>query len=205
MFFILAILFILVYLLFHFLLKQSKRPSGFVGIWMMKLWNKVYLPMTKWCLQFLEEKEVPHVLDIGVGNGQSTQYIATNLTCTSLIGIDISEVAIEQAIARNSKSTIRFEVKNICQTQYPNHYFDLVCAFQSHFHWNDLDASFLEISRVLANTGHFVIGCEYSKIKYFLPDLKKDADFSLYLQRFNLRLAQIEQRKDWIFYKIIHS
>ncbi len=30
---------------FSYLIYQSKKPSGLIGLWMMKLWNRVYMPM----------------------------------------------------------------------------------------------------------------------------------------------------------------
>ncbi len=35
---------VLLICLFWLLLKQSKKPTGFLGILMMRLWNRVYLP-----------------------------------------------------------------------------------------------------------------------------------------------------------------
>ena len=40
----------LVILAFLYLIYQSKSPSGFVGLWMMKLWNRVYMPMVVWAV-----------------------------------------------------------------------------------------------------------------------------------------------------------
>ncbi|MGM0124279.1 hypothetical protein IGI37_001653 [Enterococcus sp. AZ194] len=38
------------YLLYKYLLYQSKYPSGWIGLALMKIWNKSYLPMTSWAL-----------------------------------------------------------------------------------------------------------------------------------------------------------
>ncbi|WP_221637718.1 methyltransferase domain-containing protein [Listeria immobilis] len=92
--------------------------------------------------------------------------------------------------------------KDINKTQYPSNHFDLVCAFQNHFHWTDLRGSFLEIRRILSSDGIFIIGCEYAKIKYFLYHLKEKSSFEKYLNDLGLELMQMEQQKDWIFYKI---
>ena len=190
------------YIIFTHLLKQSKNPSGWIGNIMMKLWNKVYLPMAKWCLSFLEEKRFNNILDIGIGNGATTKYISQTFTSTSIIGIDISKKAIEQAKNMNSEQNITFEIKDINNTEFPSNYFDLICAFQNHFHWNNLQSSFLEIKRLLSDKGIVVIGCEYSKVKYFLPDLTEPQAFEVFLNGIELRLVQVEKKNDWIFYKI---
>ncbi|WP_413487574.1 class I SAM-dependent methyltransferase [Carnobacterium divergens] len=169
---------------------------------MMKLWNNVYLPMAIWSLSFLKEQSFDNILDIGVGNGATTKYISNTFISDFIIGIDISDKAIEQAKFRNSNYNIAYEKKDINKTQYPSNHFDLVCAFQNHFHWTDLRGSFLEIRRILASDGIFIIGCEYAKIKYFLYHLKEQSSFEKYLSDLGLELMQMEQQKDWIFYKI---
>ena len=201
-FLILLLIALVLYIIFTHLLKQSKNPSGRIGNIMMKLWNKVYLPMAKWCLSFLEEKRFNNILDIGIGNGATTKYISQTFTSASIIGIDISKKAIEQAKNMNSEQNITFEIKDINNTEFPSNYFDLICAFQNHFHWNNLQSSFLEIKRLLSDKGIVVIGCEYSKVKYYLPDLTEPQAFEVFLNGIELRLVQVEKKNDWIFYKI---
>ena len=66
----------LVILAFLYLIYQSKSPSGFVGLWMMKLWNRVYMPMIVWAVSQLDYKKPFHaILDVGVGNGASSKYL----------------------------------------------------------------------------------------------------------------------------------
>ncbi|MGG5369640.1 class I SAM-dependent methyltransferase [Enterococcus sp. AZ196] len=202
-FILLILLFLLVlYVMYKYLLQQSKEPSGLMGKLMMKLWNKVYLPMAKWCLSFLEAKEFSNVLDIGVGNGATTKYISETFVSSSIIGIDISKAAIEQARRHNAANNVTFDVMDVSNTAFPMNHFDLVCAFQNHFHWKDLRGSFLEISRILSNKGVFLIGCEYSKISYFLPELKESHSFETFLGDLGFQLIQVKRQRDWIFYKI---
>lgn len=200
--FIIFLLIITLYILYKQLLKQSIHPSGGIGSIMMKLWNNVYLPMAIWSLSFLKEKNFDNILDIGTGNGATTKYISTTFISDLIVGIDISDKAIEQAKFLNSNYNIAYEKKDIHKTQYPSDHFDLICAFQNHFHWTDLRESFLEVRRILSSDGIFIIGCEYAKIKYFLYNLKEKSSFEKYLNTLGLELIQMEQQKDWIFYKI---
>lgn len=193
----------ILYLLYKHLLEQSKRPHGWIGIIMMRLWNNVYLPIVKWCLSFVQKNEFRQVLDVGIGNGATTKYISTTFTCQSIIRIDISEKAIEQASSNHLNSTISFAKKDIQNTHYPSNHFDFICAFQNHFHWNNLQESLSEIRRILSDDGIFLIGCEYSKIRYYLPNLTSEKEFKTYLLHLNLNLVQVEYKKDWIFYKIL--
>lgn len=202
-FVICIIIFLILYLIFKHLLSQSKRPTGIIGLLMMRMWNNAYLPMSEWSLSFLNKKNYDHVLDIGIGNGATTKYISDNLYCKSVTGIDISDKAIEQAKIHNLRKNIRFEKRDIKATQYPSEYFDLICAFQNHFHWENLHKSFMEIKRIMSNDGILLIGCEYAKIKYFLPDLKSKEAFEIYLDSLNLKIIQAKENKGWIFYKIM--
>jgi SAM-dependent methyltransferase len=190
-FFILLIIVVGLFFIYKYLLNQSKEPTGRVGSVMMKLWNKVYLPMAKWCLSFLPAKQFHRILDIGVGNGATTYYLSQRFKAESIIGIDISEKAIEQAQRLHSDHTITFERGNIEETHYPSKSFDLICAFQNHFHWSNLQGSLLEIRRILTDDGILLIGCEYSKVKYFLPELKEPDVFGKYLDGVGLRLVRL--------------
>ncbi len=202
LFFILLILIVGLVFIYKHLLNQSKAPTGWVGSIMMKLWNKVYLPMAKWSLSFLPAKQFHHILDIGVGNGATTYYLSQRFKAESIIGIDISAKAIEQAKRLHSNNAITFERANIEETDYPSDSFDLICAFQNHFHWNNLRGSLLEIRRILTDDGTLLIGCEYSKVKYFLPELKERDVFGEYLDDVGLRLLQVERERDWVVYRV---
>ena len=199
-FFILLIIVVGLFFIYKYLLNQSKAPTGRVGSVMMKLWNKVYLPMAKWCLSFLPAKQFHRILDIGVGNGATTYYLSQRFKAETIIGIDISEKAIEQAQRLHSNSTITFEKVNIEKTDYPSNSFCLICAFQNHFHWNNLHGSLLEIRRIMTDDGILLIGCEYSKVKYFLPELKETDVFGEYLDGVALSLVRVERERDWVVY-----
>lgn len=144
--------------------------------------------MAKWSLSFLPAKQFHRILDIGVGNGATTYYLSQRFKAETIIGIDISEKAIEQA--------------NIEKTDYPSNSFDLICAFQNHFHWSNLQGSLLEIRRILTDDGIFLIGCEYSKVKYFLSELKEPDVFGEYLDDVGLRLVQAKRERDWVVYRV---
>lgn len=161
------------YILLKYLVSPSKHPSGFIGRSMMRIWNKAYLPMAQWALSVLPQKAYGHILDIGVGNGASTAYLRQLFPKSQIKGIDISAEAISQARKQNQLEGVAFDIMDVSQLTYSDGYFDLICAFQTHFHWPDLKKALLEIKRVLADDGRFIIACEQSKINYYLPDLKE--------------------------------
>jgi len=54
----------------------------------------------------------------------------------------------------------------------------------------------------MTDDGILLIGCEYSKVKYFLPQLKESDVFGEYLDDVGLRLVQVERERDWVVYRV---
>ncbi len=192
----------LVILAFLYLMYQSKRPSGLVGLWMMKLWNRVYLPMVVWSVSQLDyKKRYNAILDVGVGNGASSKYLKKHFPNSQVLGIDISSTAI-RAAEKLAEPGLSFEVKNVEKTNLPFEEFDLITAFQTHFHWSNLTQSFLELKRILKPDGIILLACEWSKLAYYLPDFRKQEKLENYLINLDLHLIDSQKKGQWILYKI---
>ena len=199
---IIALLIILIILAFLYLMYQSKKPSGFVGLWMMRLWNRAYLPMVVWSVNQLDHKKSFHaILDVGVGNGASSKYLKMHFPDSQVLGIDISTTAIKSA-EELSEPGLSFELKNVEKTNLPVEEFDLITAFQTHFHWSDLTQAFLELKRILKPDGTILLACEWSKLAYYLPDFRKQEKLEHYLSNLDLHLIDSQRNGQWILYKI---
>ncbi|MCC3164667.1 methyltransferase domain protein [Streptococcus sanguinis] len=121
-----AMIGLMIILAFPYLIYQSKKPSGFVGLWMMKLWNRVYMPMVVWAVSQLNHKKRFHaILDVGVGNGASSKYLKKHFPNSRVLGIDISSTAI-RAAEKLAEPGLSFEVKNVENTNLPVEKFDLI-------------------------------------------------------------------------------
>ena len=199
----LAIVGLLIILAFLYLMYQSKRPSGFIGLWMMKLWNRVYMPMVVWAVSQLDRKKRFHaILDVGVGNGASSKYLKKHFHNSQVLGIDISYTAI-RAAERLAEPGLSFEVKNVEKTDLPVEEFDLITAFQTHFHWSNLTQAFLELKRILKPDGIILLACEWSKLAYYLADFRKQEKVENYLTDLDLYLIDSQKKGQWILYKIM--
>lgn len=199
----LVIIAILIILIFPYLIYQSKKPSGFVGLWMMKLWNRAYLPMVVWSVNQLDHKKPFHaILDVGVGNGASSKYLKKHFPNSQVLGIDISTTAIREA-EKFAGPGLAFEVKNVENTNLPVEEFDLITAFQTHFHWSDLTQAFLELKRILKPDGIILLACEWSKLAYYQPDFRKQEKVENYLTDLDLYLIDSQRKGQWILYKIV--
>ena len=201
----LAMIGLLIILAFLYLMYQSKRPSGFIGLWMMKLWNRVYMPMVVWAVSQLDRKKRFHaILDVGVGNGASSKYLKKHFHNSQVLGIDISTTAI-RAAAQLAEPGLFFEVKNVENTDLPVEEFDLITAFQTHFHWSDLTQAFLELKRILKPDGTILLACEWSKLAYYLPDFTKQEKLESFLTALDLHLLNSQRNGQWILYQIVKN
>ena len=201
----LAMIGLMIILAFPYLIYQSKKPSGFVGLWMMRLWNRAYLPMVVWSVNQLDHKKSFHaILDVGVGNGASSKYLKMHFPDSQVLGIDISSTAIKSA-EELSEPGLSFEVKNVENTNLPVEKFDLITAFQTHFHWLNLTQSFLELKRILKPDGTILLACEWSKLAYYLPDFKKHEKLESFLSTLDLHLIDSQRKDQWILYQIVKN
>ena len=201
----LAMIGLLIILAFLYLIYQSKRPSGFIGLWMMKLWNRVYMLMVVWSVSLLDYKKQFHaILDVGVGNGESSKYLKKHFPNSRVLGIDISSTAI-RAAEKLAEPGLAFRVKNVENTNLPVEKFDLITAFQTHFHWSDLTQAFLELKRILKPDGTILLACEWSKLAYYLPDFKKHEKLESFLSTLDLHLIDSQRKDQWILYQIVKN
>ena len=196
-----AAILIICRLLLKHLAAQSEHPTGWIGVWMMRLWNRAYLPMAEWALSQLPHRSFENILDTGVGNGASTALLHSRFPGSRIIGIDISEEAIREA-GSNRTNGVFFDVKDVEDTGYPGESFDLVCAFQTHFYWPYLENSLRELRRLMTDDGLLIIACEQKKISYYLPRLEHDEDLHSWLKDLGLNLTQAARRSGWVAYTI---
>ena len=199
---IIIISIILLLLMFHSLIQQSKNPSGFLGKRMMKLWNWTYLPMFVWAIRYLDRTSYPAILDVGVGNGRSTILLKETFPKSTVTGIDISDTAIAQA-KQIEMVNLNFERRDVRETGFSDESFDLITAFQTHFHWQDLEASFMELRRILKSDGMLLLACEYNKLSYFLPEVQSEEAFRRFLLLIGFELITSQRKGSWILYKIV--
>mgnify|MGYP000895876705 FL=1 len=201
----LAMIGLMIILAFPYLMYQSKKPSGFIGLSMMKIWNRVYMPMVVWSVSQLGyKKQFDSILDVGVGNGASSKYLKMHFPDSQVLGIDISTKAIKSA-EELSEPGLSFEVKNVENTNLPVEKFDLITAFQTHFHWLNLTQSFLELKRILKPDGTILLACEWSKLAYYLPDFRKQENLENYLDDLDVHLIDSQRKNQWILYQIVKN
>ncbi|MFD1900091.1 class I SAM-dependent methyltransferase [Enterococcus termitis] len=78
--------------------------------------------------------------------------------------------------------------------------FDLVTAFQTHFHWDDLTLALKEIRRVLKPNATFLLACETSKLNYFLPEFKQSKQFEMKMKVLGFTMRTHQKNRQWTLY-----
>jgi ubiquinone/menaquinone biosynthesis C-methylase UbiE len=91
-------------------------------------------------------------IDLGCGRGGSGLWVARE-TGASLVGIDLSTVAVEEATRRAGElgmaGSARFQIADCAATSLPDQSFDGALSTDALFYGPDYGATFREIARIL--------------------------------------------------------
>jgi 2-polyprenyl-3-methyl-5-hydroxy-6-metoxy-1,4-benzoquinol methylase len=98
------------------------------------------------------------ILEIGCSNGFITEYIHEH-TSSSILGIDFSNVAIEQARERTKKKTasLQFECVDLIQEEIPGDDFDTILLIDSIYFLDDTKDALLKINKELCMAGKMIL------------------------------------------------
>ena len=105
------------------------------------------------------------ILEIGCGTGFVLNFLATNLTNSSLSGIDISAVAIERA--QKKFPEYNFEVGNIQSSEFiVQKKYDIVIFNQLLWYiLENIETAFINAHKLLRPGGHFLLSNAFLKEK----------------------------------------
>ncbi len=109
----------------------------------------------RFCFPYIKQKKV---LEFGSGSGYGTHLISPE--CQQIIGIDISEDAIEYAKTRYTSENLKYQKINDIQSEplpFIDNEFDVVISFQVIEHILKVDKFLSEIQRVLRKNGIFIV------------------------------------------------
>ncbi len=153
------------------MLKQCRKPKGWVGRSVAWGMNLSHSKMTDWGMSHISIGEYATVLDIGCGGGGTIQKLAKIVTKGKIYGIDYSEdsVKISQSINKVVIQMGRVEIQpgSVSSLPFPQDMFDLITAIETHYFWPDLVNDMKEVLRVLKSNGTLImIGGEYKGGKY---------------------------------------
>jgi ubiquinone/menaquinone biosynthesis C-methylase UbiE len=107
------------------------------------------------------------VLDVGCGGGRTISKLAAKTTHGKVYGVDHSGESVAVAIKTNRPliDAGRAEIRegSVSQLPFPQDFFDLVTAVETHFWWSDLPGDMREVYRVVKPGGTLIIIAEVYK------------------------------------------
>ncbi len=100
------------------------------------------------------------VLDLGCGYGWHCKYAADN-GAASVLGIDLSEKMIAEALKRNSHPSVQYSLCGINEYDYPAEKFDLVVSNLALHYIKDIDEVYRKVFTTLKHRGIFLFNIEH--------------------------------------------
>lgn len=143
---------------------QCRKPSGWLGRFVLRNMNSRHSKVTDWGLAHVEIGTQTDILDVGCGGGRTISKLATRAPGARVRGIDHSaaSVAVSTRVNAETVAAGRVEVLegSVSELPYSTDTFDLVTAVETHFHWPDLPQGVREVLRVLKPDGVLVLIAE---------------------------------------------
>ncbi len=146
---------------------QFRKPSGWMGRWLLRNMNKRHSGVTDWGLSHITIPRDGAILDVGCGGGRTIAKLVSASGSGQVFGLDHSADSVRLA-AKTNAATIRagrVEIiqGSVSQLPYASDIFDLVAAVETIYFWPDLPADVREIWRVVKPGGSLAVICEVYK------------------------------------------
>ncbi len=133
------------------------------------------------------------VLEVGSGRGGGASYIAQNLNPVHMMGIDISETAVDFCNNNYQNQNLKFLVGDSEQIPFDAEAFDVVINVESSHCYGSMEVFLKEVKRVLKPNGYFLF-C----------DLRESTALEELFNQFNHSDLKLIQHRD-ITKNIIHA
>ena len=142
------------------MLKNCRKPEGFMGRFVARSMNKNHARVSSWGLSHLNLNKNDTVLDIGCGGGANIESMLKLCPGGKVSGIDYSKESVAVSRKRNSAykgSRCDIREGSVSCLPYKEKTFDVVTAFETVYFWPDIVVDFKEVYRVLKPGGIFFI------------------------------------------------
>jgi ubiquinone/menaquinone biosynthesis C-methylase UbiE len=155
---------VLALLLVAWVLRQFRKPSGWLGRRVVRAMNLGHAALVDWGLQRLSVPKDAAILDVGCGGGRTVGSLAALASEGNVIGLDYSRASV--AVSRNTNATeieagrVQIAQGSVAALPFPDRTFDIVTAVETHYYWPDLPGNVREILRVLKPGGTFALIAE---------------------------------------------
>ena len=134
------------------------------------------------------------VLDAACGEGYGSHLLSK--TASSVVGVDLSEKAIQHANKHYQQSNLSFETSDVLNMNFSDDSFDLIVSFETLEHIVEHDDLLYEFKRVLKPEGVLLIST---------PDKKEYSDKTGFNNEYHLKELYQHEFDDLINKKFKHS
>lgn len=145
----------------RFIAAQARHASGLLGRLIAFIMSRETWAENQRAIDALGTKESDHVLDIGCGHGRSLAALAARAQKGHVAGVDPSELMAEIAVQRNRELVkarrVVVATAGVEQLPFADAAFDKALCVHVVYFWEDLDAAFREIARVLKLGGRLAL------------------------------------------------
>lgn len=150
-----------------YLMRQVRKPSRWLGRFIVNDMNKRHAPLTDWGLSHVKIQKQWTILDIGCGGGRAVGELANAADAGNVYGLDYAQGSI--AASRNynqrliANGRVHIEHGTVSNLPFSACMFDLVSAIETQYYWPDLQGDMREIFRVLKPGGKLLVIAENYK------------------------------------------
>ncbi len=142
---------------------QAKKPSGFLGRYLMKnLFINNNADLNAFIKETLDLKPTDHVLEIGFGPGRLIHEMAKTVSNGVVEGIDFSPVMLQEAKTYNkdliASGKVKLHLGNCDRLPFLDQTFHKLCSANTLYFWKDPLPYFREMYRVMQPGGTIAIG-----------------------------------------------
>lgn len=141
--------------------RQLGQPHGAVGRKVLKRLNRVNQGINDLTREQLDIQADDRILEIGFGGGALIADILAHHPCQSLLGVDISGLAVSEANKRFrheiSSGKLAFRQTNGIELETRAGEFTGICCVNVIYFWPDVAAQLQQIYRALAAGGRLVL------------------------------------------------
>ncbi|MGB6901343.1 MAG: class I SAM-dependent methyltransferase [Acidobacteriaceae bacterium] len=146
---------------------QCKKPSGWLGRWMLRNMNARHSRLTDWGLGHISVGARETILDVGCGGGRTVSKLAAMAHAGKVYGVDHSEESVATSRKTNAgpmdDGRVEIMQGTVSQLPFPDGMFDRVTAVETHFFWPNLPHDVREVWRVLKPGGTAIVIAEIYK------------------------------------------
>jgi len=143
--------------------RQARRPSGFIGRYIMSHFFKIgNADLNLFVKESLQLKTKDQVLEVGFGPGILINEMAKITTEGMIEGIDFSDAMLKQATQYNkqniNKKKVRLQKYDSVSLPFNDNNFHKICSVNTLYFWKKPKTYLTELLRVLKPGGKIVIG-----------------------------------------------